>query len=116
MLTAPSRGKRERARAGRSVAELVQAREHLARVAQKAAVVEELVERWPIEPARGLWVLLEQLPERLLCVPCSLRISLHDPVCVVPRQSRLDESREHRLTEDGAVCQLEVLAHALGVH
>ena len=64
-------------------------------------------------PARRL---ADQLAEGRLLVPGALRALLDDPVGLVARHPRLDQRGQRALAVQRAVGQLEVRAHAVGVH
>ena len=75
---------------------------------QVGAVVEDRVE---VEVGRRL---AEQLAELGARVPGALGVLLDDAVGVVAGHARLDQGGQGPLAEEGAVGELEVLAHAVG--
>ena len=67
------------------------------------------------EPAADGGILLEERAEVELLLPGTKRVSLHEPIGVVPPETGLDERSQHARAEDEAVRGIEVVAHPRGV-
>src|SRR5919205_2008142 len=88
----------------------VEAPDDLRGEARVGAQVEDRVE---VEPEAAA---LEQRAQRRAGVPRPLGVLLHDAVRLVAPHPRLDEREQRPLREQRAVRELEVRAHAVGVH